>query len=211
MTQDLSQFGLQRVGSGLGSVSASSGTFSPDTTQGPNLNPYIDPGPWGFVLLGGMVLPGVVTEIDGAEKPEEWAVQKGTGSSGATTVWKGTKIAEAIKITLAAVSAEVFDNLYLMRDMLRPKLGKKPPSLILANAIVNFNGIINVALVNVGQPKWEKSGGYWSVEVTLTEYNPSKATNTGPADGSKYKNSVPTENDKLESELKSAMDDLKKS
>ncbi len=66
------------------------------------LNPYRDPTPWGTVRIGGLAIPGTILSIDGAERPEEWDVQKPTEKSGATTVWKGTKVADAINSRRAA-------------------------------------------------------------------------------------------------------------
>ncbi len=187
----------------IGTVDAP-GTFTPGpTAQGANLNPYVDPGPWGFVEIGGYRLLGVVRSIDGAEKPEEWNYAKGTASSGATSTWKGTKLAESIKIALEAPSFASFEGLYTLRDTLRPKIGNKPPALTITNAIINFNGITRVASVNIGQPK-PVAGLSWQIEIILSEFNPPKpanvGTNTGAVTGKKK-----SANDLLAEELQKAM------
>jgi len=145
------------------------------------LNPFLDAGPWGSCTIGGLLLPGVIASIDGAEKPEEWAVQKGTSGNNAVTVWKGTTLAETIKILLQLATIEAFDAYYDVQAALRPKLGTKPPSLVLTNAAINFAGITRIACRNVGTPKWVPAGGYWTGLVELIEYNPSKPAATGQA------------------------------
>ncbi|MEQ9321675.1 MAG: hypothetical protein RIF41_21085 [Polyangiaceae bacterium] len=149
-----------------------------------NPNPYVDSGPWGIVEIGGLPLPGIVISIDGAEKPEEWNVQKATAKSGAATVWKGTKLAESIKIELALPTLESFDRYYQMRDVLRPKLGTKPPTYSIVNPAINFNGITRVSCRNIGMPKWVESTNYWKGLVEVLEYSPPKPANTGVAGSS---------------------------
>lgn len=163
-----------------GALDPNSGTYTPDEAPpaGPP-NPYRDPYPWGTVIIGGVSL-GLVMAIDGHDKPEEWSIQKGTGSSGASTIWKGTKLAESIKITSQLWDEESFSHYYVVRDALRPKLGTKPPSLILENPAINAVGITRVACVNVGPPKPDGKLG-WTYETTLTEYNPTKPAKAGPA------------------------------
>lgn len=185
MPTDLSQFGL---GDPNGTVDAA-GTFTPASSdptasQGSALNPYVDPGPWGFVEIGGFRLPGVVRSIDGAEKPEEWSVQKASAKSNATTVWKGTKLAESIKIGIELPNREAFARYYELALLLRPKIGTKPPSHVVANPIINFSGITRVSTGNVAPPK-PSANNSWFGEVTLVEYNPEKDANTGPAGGAK--------------------------
>lgn len=198
---DLSSFGLAP----LGTVSPTSGTFSPTgPTEGGRLNPFIDPSPWGKVEVGGFELPFVLS-VDGAERPEEWSFQKGTASSGATSVWKGTKLAEAIKILVGATKIAHFEGLYTLRDTLRPKLGSKPPSLTIVSPVINFNGITRVASALIGQPKHVKPGNYWTLEITLCEYNPSKPTNAGPAGAAKTKG-APDPNADLKAQVQKALD-----
>lgn len=144
------------------------------------LNPYLDPTPWGTVRIGGLTIPGTILSIDGADRPDDWEVQKATDKSGATTVWKGTKVAEDIKVTVALVDSTAVDAYYNVRDTLRPP-GLKPPSHVVENAIINWSGITQVTTKNVTAPKWDASGGYWKGEITLIEYAPPKPASTGKA------------------------------
>lgn len=211
----LTKYGMQPWGSGT--VDQASGEFTQATAPvaSSNLNPYIDPDPWGVVILGGLQVCGIITAIDGHSKPEEWNVQKGTSSSGATTVWKGTKLAEAIKITVALVDAEMFENYYAVRDTLRPKLGTKPPSLTIVNAAINAVGITRVACVDISAPR-PAAGLSWSYEITLIEYNPTAPAKAGPAGAAKGGAAGaaggaagPTENDKAAAELAAAVEKAK--
>lgn len=209
---DLSQFGLGSPGgSSSGSIGSPAGTFTSTPAASSRPNPYDDYGPWGFVRIGGLLLPGVVTSVDGVDKPEEWTVQKATSSSGATTVWKGTKLAESIKIALALATRPAFDAYYTVRDALRPKLGTKPPSFLIENAIFNFAGVTRVSTILVAVPKWAAQGGYWTGEVTLLEYNPPKPAKAGPASpakaaGANGADGPPTANDRAATELQQLLD-----
>ncbi len=174
------------------------------------LNPYVDPGPWGRVSVGPLTLPGVVISIDGAEKPELWDFQKATASSGATSVWKGTKLAEGIKVLLEAPSLESFAGLYVLRDLLRPKAGTLPPSLAIVNGAINFNGITTVATALIGQPKPAPNNS-WRIEITFCEYSPPKPAKAGPASGNVRTGTtkVETENDRLAAQLAAAVNAAK--
>jgi hypothetical protein len=146
-------------------------------------NPFVNATPWGVVEIGGLRLPGVVLSINGADTPEEWNVQKPTEKEGATTVWKGTTIAESIDIELALATRKAFDAYYETRDALRPKRGTKPPTLSIINPAINFTGVTRVSCRNVAPPKWVSSGGYWLGKVTVLEYRPPKPANTGASTG----------------------------
>lgn len=163
-----------------------SGGFEPDVAPvgGERLNPFADGNEeWGWIEIGGVEVPGVVQSIDGAEKPDEWQVQKGTKESNASTDWKGTKLAESIKIVTALFDANSFEQYYVLRDTLRPKLGEKPPALTIFHGAINFNGITRVSVKNIGAPKWQRAGGYWTGEIELIEFSPPKPANTGKPKG----------------------------
>lgn len=145
------------------------------------LNPYRDPGPWGIVAIGGARVPGVVESIDGASRPDEWQVQKPTEKSGATTVWKGTNIAQSIKVVTGLHDAKSVDDYYALRRVLRPKQGEKPPSHSIVNAAINFSEITTVACRDILPPRWVSNGGYWRGELDLIDYSPPKPAKTGAA------------------------------
>lgn len=152
-------------------------------------NPYRDSGPWGLITIGGMDLPGVVESVDGADKPEEWNVQKPSDKSGASSVWKGTQVADGIEIILALVTSAQFDRYWDVAAHLRPKIGDKPPTHKIENPIINFAGIVEVSCILTGSPKWvgETGKGFWRVKIRLVEVRPPKPANTGTAGGSNVK------------------------
>lgn len=164
-------------------------------------NPYRDPGPWRHITIAGVDVPGVIVSVDGCRKPEEWSVQKGTSASNATTVWKGTKLAENIKIVTNLHNEAEFDAYEDLRAILRPKLGQKPPSLPIVHPIFAEAGVTRIACVDVA-PRLPTAGLSWLGEIIVIEYNPSKSVNAGPAGAAKSgttpgQNAQPTENEKL--------------
>lgn len=190
-----------------GSITSPAGTFAPGVSQGARLNPFLDRKPWGKVTIGNLELPGIVESIDGAERPEVWAIQMGISVSGAVTVWRGTSLAEEIKILLKLHNAAAFDAYYDVRDKLRPKIGKKPPAHNIVNAAINFSGITQIACRNVGAPKWVAQGGYWTGLVTLVQYGKPRPVVAGTVEPPKPTAEDPA-NVKAAAELQSALDDL---
>lgn len=152
-------------------------------------NPFDDASPFGVVDIGGLRLPGIMIALDGVDTPEEWQVQKATAKSGASTVWKGSGLAESIKITLALANREAYAR--YENDVvfaLRPKRGEKPPALVIVNPLINFNGITRVSCKNVGAPKWQAGGCYWTADIELIEYQPPKPAAAGPPKPGDYSN-----------------------
>jgi hypothetical protein len=161
------------------------------------LNAYDAPKEWGTITIGGVRLPGIILSIDGHEKPEEWIIQKGIEVSHAVVVWRGTKLAESIKIVTNLHNRAEFNKyLYEFVPRVRPKVGKKPPALPIVNAAINFSGITRVTCRLPGPPK-PTVGLSWTAEIDLVEYNPPRLAKVGPADPPKVK----SENDLLAEEL----------
>lgn len=172
----------------------------------PGRNPYRDAGA-DVILLGDYQVPGYVIEIKDADREYEWAVQKGSGTDGAITVFRGAKICEAFVVTLSAPDEDSFDSLYELRDQIMPSPGQKPPTFRIDNLVINFVKIFRVALKKLSQPKWDKKSGEWTLEVTFIEDNPSKPTKAGPADPAKPDDpEQPTQQDAQQKEI----DDLMK-
>lgn len=163
-------------------------------------NPYDSWKEWGLVTVGGFLLPGVILSIDGHEKPEEWIIQKGIEVSHATVIWRGTKLAESIKIVTNLHNRAEFNKYWEFAAVVRPKIGKKPPSLSIVNAAINFSGIMRVTIRLPGPPK-PSAGLSWTAEIDLCEFNPPRLAKVGPADPPKAK----TENDILAEELAGAV------
>jgi hypothetical protein len=151
---------------------------------GDDPNPFLDPGPFGEVRIQDILIECTLTEVDGATKPEDWNLQKGTKSKGSTASWKGTKSAETLKLKFKAHDGPSFQAMTDMLALVRPKLGDKPPSLHIDNAIINWGGIHIIALKQPPSPKHDKSNA-WEFEWEFIENDPSKEVATGPADPAK--------------------------
>jgi hypothetical protein len=135
-----------------------------------------------IVKLGGIVLPGLVQSIKGANRKFIWEKQKGTASSGATIIYKGTDIAESIEIvtfapTLAMQEASVKWNAYVTPA----KIGGQPATFQIENVLIEFNKITRVSIAEVKQPDETKDQNVVFVWL-LTEYSPPAPAKTGPAD-----------------------------
>jgi hypothetical protein len=163
----------------------------------PKLNPYVNPGAWGHMRIGGMYVPGIIESIDGAEKPERWIFQMGVSVNNATSVWRGRMLAESIKIKTILYDRASFDLAYDFERILNPSPGRKPPVLSIVNAHVNFLRITRVARRNTIPPKWIKQGNFWVYEIEVCEFNPVKLAPVGPAEAPKKE----TENDRLAKEV----------
>jgi hypothetical protein len=162
-----------------GSIATPAGTFSQASPAGADLNPYVDPTPWGKVIIDTQTIPGIVTTVNGARRPEEWSVQRGIAVAGAVTVWRGTKIAEAIKIVTILFDRADVQQHYVVKRLLSPKIGKKPPARNVINPHINFAGIIRIARVDVGGPEWIAKEGAWSAEYILIQFAPPRPVPAG--------------------------------
>ena len=87
-------------------------------------NPWDAPEFYQTVKIGGRPIKANLVEIDGISVEDDWTVQRPLGSSGATNVFKGTKPAGPCKLTFEAVSAEEFDDLRELFELMRPKPGQ---------------------------------------------------------------------------------------
>lgn len=144
-------------------------------------NPFEDFGPFGQVIIADTIIACTLIEVDGATSPEDWSVTKGTGTSGATSSWKGNKPAEKLKLKFRAHDPPSFQAMTDLLLVARPKRGDKPPSLHIENAVVNWGGIGVIALKEPPSPKWEEKSGAWDFEWEWIENDPSKAAATGAA------------------------------
>ena len=165
-------------------------------TPNAKLNPYRDPRPFQKVRIGNVELPGVLTDVTGVSKPENWVIQMGIQVSHAITIWRGTKLAENISLTCQLPDEASFDGYWEIRNVLRPKLGSRPPALVIVNAIFNFAGVTRVSVRDVIPPK-PAAGNSWVGEIQLIEFNPPKIAPVGPPDPPKAK----SENDLLAEEF----------
>lgn len=165
------------------------------------LSPYAFPEYWGRMTIGGVYVPGVIQSIDGANKPERWIIQMGLTVSNSVTIWRGTALAESMEIVSRITSEQTYQDACRYRDTLRPKLGRKPPSLIAVNGVLNWAGITRVSTRNIFI--LPAGGCSWNVHTILVEFNPMKMAAVGPADPPKKE----TANDRLAKEFSRLMDE----
>ncbi len=164
-----------------------------------NPNPYRDNYPFGHMQIAGLEMPGVITSIDGAERPEIWIYQRGLAANNAVSIWRGRNLAENIEIVGRVFDEASFDQCYVIRDALRPNW-KRPPVLPILNGVMNFNKITRISLKNFVPPK-AAPGLSWEYKIVVTDYNPMKPVPVGPADPPKAE----TENDRLEKQFSSLL------
>ena len=164
-----------------------------------NPNPFRDPAPWGLFVLSGWTVPAVLISVDGVSRPIEWAVQKGTGTSGATTVFRGEKVCEGPTTEFEAFDVDTFDAFYALRDRIVVPKGKRPPTLAIVNPTFNFAGVNRLALKELFAPVPTASLSY-RFKVQWIEYRPSLPAAVGAQDPAKAP-AVPTPNDAAEAAL----------
>lgn len=148
------------------------------------LNPFDNQAAFGTMKLGPNAVPGIILEIDGADREYEWDVQKPVATGGASNNYKGQKVADSIKVKCALVTASHFVALERFRTAVKPAKGKKPSAFDVVNAILTNNGIKSVTIKKIGQERYE-GNGLWTFTLELLEHDPAKATATGAVAGSK--------------------------
>lgn len=151
------------------------------------LNPFDNQKAYGTMKLGPNLVPGIIQDIDGADREFEWDVQKPVQTGGADNAYKGPKVADGIKVKCALATASDFVDLKKFRAAVRPPKGQKPSAWDVTNAILNNQEIARVTIRKIGQEKWEGEGGkgLWTFELILLEHDPAKKTATGAVTGSK--------------------------
>ncbi len=142
---------------------------------------FLEREPW-IVKLGGILLPGIVQTIKGANRKFIWEKQKGTASSGATIIFKGADIAESIEVMAYAPTLAMQEASKKWRAYIAPaKIGGKPPTFAIENVLIEFNGIARVSIAEIAQPEVMKDQNAVFV-WRFTEYLPPAPAKTGPAE-----------------------------
>lgn len=179
---------------------------------GADLNLYDDPGPWGDIAIGPLLMvAAVLVEVDGARKPEEWKVQKGTGTKGATLTWRGTQLAEKLKLKFRVVDDAGFQEMTDLGRIFRPILGQKPATVPVINGFVNGGGIYRIVLEEPAEPKYDHRTGATDYEWGCKEYAPSQTTDVGIAGGpTKDPADPPTQQSAADKEIASLLAEAKR-
>ena len=147
-------------------------------------NPYDNPDAWGQIKLTGYgFLPGFLVGLKGLVREHEWVYQKGLGTSGASSIWRGRKIIESIGILLECPNREDFTALDLLLTAIVPAVGKKPATFGVEQEMFRIAGVSRISLKSYGiEPS---AGNSWQFALGVTEYSPTILAKVGPADPAK--------------------------
>ncbi len=170
-------------------------------------NPFIFPSAWSTITLIGkgkqIIIPGIISAIDGHDAEELWIVQKANNSSWAATIWRGRLLNESIKIDLTIADSGSFSDYEAAKNLLQPKppAGSSPgsflfpigkmPTWTVVNAALNWGGITKVGVRSMGTPRAQKDLS-WTAKVNLIQYRQAQLAKVGPPDPPK----ADTENDR---------------
>ncbi len=147
------------------------------------ISPYDFPEAWNRLVIGGYTLPGLMISVDGVERAYDWVVQKGTGTSGAASVYRGVLLTETMTVVHEIPRTEMFVELQKAIPLIVPPIGQKAPTHNVKNQIFEFVGIDRIALRSYGiKPS---AGNSWQVTTKWIEYSPTAPTKTGSADPAK--------------------------
>lgn len=175
-------------------------------------HPLRDSDAWGRVIVGGSVLPGVLTEMSVPPRVWEWAVQNGYGQS-KVTIYKATGILEAISFTHFLKLDTRADDWDTLTKTYLPSLIKgwpnayqgKPRSFPVVHPAIQFLGGKRIHLAKLHAPvppSGEKIPQYYTLE--FQEDVPDKKIPAGPPEPAKI-NGPPAPKDQLEAALLSAL------
>ena len=147
-------------------------------------SPYDNPELWGEIeLVGYGPLPGHLVGLKGLVRAHEWVYQKGLGTSGASSIWRGKKIIEDIGILLELPASVDFVGLGLLISAVAPPPGKKPATFGIRHPMFALVGVSRISLKSYGiEPS---AGNSWQLAFGVTEYSPSIVAKVGPADPAK--------------------------
>lgn len=157
---------------------------------------------WSRVLIGGSVLPGILTDVAVPARKFNWAVQRGFGIS-METAFQSVDIISGISFThfldLKLTGADDWALLETFLKTLLPKwptdVQAKPKSLPVVYPLLQFLGANRIHLAEFHAPKppqGEKIPQYY--EVVFQEDVPKKRPPTGPAEPAQL-NGIPTPKD----------------
>ena len=171
---------------------------------------------WQRVLIGGSVLPGILTDVTVPARKFNWNVQKGFGMS-MVTVFQNVDILTGISFThflnLKTTGADDWALYLTFLKTLVPRFPTdyqfKPKSLPVDYPLLQLLGAAKIHLVEVFAPKPpanEKIPQYYT--ITFQEDVPDKRPKTGPAEPALL-NGVPAPKDAADLANYQALADLK--
>jgi hypothetical protein len=171
---------------------------------------------WGRVLIGGSVLPGILTEVAAPARTFNWTVQKGFGMS-MVTAFQNVDILTGISFThFLDLKTTGADDWALLETFLKTLLPKwptdvqvKPKSLPVVYPLLQFLGGNRIHLSKFFAPvppQGEKIPQFYTIE--FQEDVPNKRPPTGPAEPAQL-NGVPKPKDQLDAALLLGFADFK--
>lgn len=166
----------------------------------PRNNPFRNLSAYNRVRIGGRLIKAPLVAIDGNELEDEWNIQKGTNTSGATAAWRGVKLIESVKLTFECATGDGttaeqdYEELMDVYDMIAPAprlglAGPKPPTVKIENAILNRIGFTDCC--RKGFREYVTETNSWRVDFTLIQYAPPREAGAGAQDPSKPATGLP--------------------
>lgn len=147
-------------------------------------NPHRAPEEWSTVVLAGWKVPLLLVAVNGVTIEDEWQVQRAIGTSGSTTVWRGTKPNEELELEFDAPNEDTFDSIRPLWDRLKPVSGRRPPTVTIVHPAPNFIGVNRVS-----RKKWtgpfQKPQLNWGVKLLFIQYFPLVIIPAGPQEPAK--------------------------
>jgi hypothetical protein len=126
--------------------------------------------PQDFFTLAGLTSPGRAY-FKGASSPRKWDERPGYGTSGATTVWMGAKLARFTAIIEMWQAADLIDWEIFKTVLIKPPPGLPPIALGIGHPTLNgapYN-ITDVVVEEVTCPE-QDDFGLWTVQIKFIEY-----------------------------------------
>lgn len=143
------------------------------------------------IVFDGVRSPGIVT-VSGFEREQNLDVKESDGQKGATTTWKGEKVAKGTLSFYLVRNDDV--NEFELWDAFAalwwatvpPKSGKKPVAKDVYHPDLARNHVTSLILSKMGKIVHDGRGGA-AVTIDASEYYPPKPAAAGGASGSKPK------------------------
>ena len=124
--------------------------------------------PIDYFLLAGVKSPGLAT-IERASSARTWDERKGYGLSGATTVFRGVRLAHFVAKIRLYTDTDWADWSSFAVMLAKPPIGERPRQLEVWHPILEDLGITACGVEELKQPV-QTADGEWTVEVAFIEY-----------------------------------------
>ena len=151
---------------------------------------------WGRIPLGDTQFPGIVTDVDGVDRPIDWVAQNGIGITGAALVYKGKKLVEGIKVTCDLVGSDDYQAHLRFNDYIHTPDGQKPKAHTIGHPAFATVRVAKVVFAVIPSAKYAGKRR-WRVVYELKEYKKPVPAPTGQADPAKV-DGPPKPKDQLE-------------